>query len=280
MQPRATLSINPVEYREFQEFLQQACGILLGSGKEYLVSSRLSALLAEQDIDGLGGLLRTLKAPGGQGLKVRVIDAMTTNETFWYRDVSHFELLRQKIFPELEKRPGGAMRIWSAACSSGQEPYNLSMTVEEYLGASRNGYNRSVEILATDISTRMLEQARSGIYCGVAADRGLTSEQSRRFFVPKRDCLEVLPEIRRRVHFRELNLTSSFAVLGRFDVIFCRNVLIYFSHDLKRDIINRMAQVLNPGGYLFLGSTESINQLSDRFEMRVDSGGIAYRLKD
>ncbi|MEN8178126.1 MAG: CheR family methyltransferase [Pseudomonadota bacterium] len=279
MQRRASLSIKPDEYQAFQNFLQQVCGILLGSGKEYLVTSRLSGLLAESGIDGLGGLLEQLKAPGNQGLKVRVIDAMTTNETFWFRDVGHFNLLKDKVLPDLEKKPGGSIRIWSAACSSGQEPYNLSMMVEDYISASRTGYKRPVEILATDISSRMLEQARTGIYCGIATDRGLTPEQSRRFFIPKQDCLEVRPEIRRRVRFRELNLASSYGGLGRFDIIFCRNVLIYFSSDLKRDIVNRMAQALNPGGYLFLGSTESINQLTDRFEMQL-GGGICYRLKD
>ena len=281
MQYRATtVSIKPAEYQEFQQFLQQACGILLGSGKEYLVTSRLNGLIAETGADGLGGLLARLKNPAMRGLKVRVIDAMTTNETFWFRDVGHFNLLKEKILPDLEKQPGGAIRIWSAACSSGQEPYNLSMTVEESAGSTRSGYKRQVEILATDISTRMLEQARVGVYCGVATDRGLSPEQSRRFFLPKQDCLEVRPEIRRRVHFRELNLTSGYEGLGRFDIIFCRNVLIYFSNDLKRDIVNRMARALNPGGYLFLGSTESINQLSDRFEMQVGGGCISYRLKD
>lgn len=281
MQRRATtVSIRPTEYQAFQDFLQQACGILLGNGKEYLVISRLNRLMAESGVESLGGLLEQLKDPEKKGLMVQVIDAMTTNETFWFRDMGHFNLLKKKVLPELDSQPGGSIRIWSAACSSGQEPYNLSMTVEEYLSATFSAPKRQVEILATDISTRMLEQARTAVYCGIATDRGLTPEQSRRFFIPIQDCLEVRPEVRRRVHFRELNLTSGYEALGRFDVIFCRNVLIYFSNELKRDIVNRMARVLNPGGYLFLGSTESINQFSDRFEMQVGGDSISYRLKD
>ena len=137
-----------------------------------------------------------------------------------------------------------------------------------------------MEILATDISSKMLEHARRGIYCGIATDRGLTAEQQRRYFTQKEGCLEVRPEIKRRVRFRELNLNSGYQALGRFDVIFCRNVLIYFSSELKRDILERLTRTLNPGGYLFLGSTESINQLSDRFVMHVGDGCISYRLKD
>ena len=279
MRHRPTLSISPAEYRAFQDFLQQACGILLGNGKEYLVSSRLSSLFAETGFSGLGELLEQLQSPAKRGLKVRVIDAMTTNETFWYRDIGHFTLLKNKILPDLNHRSGGSIRIWSSACSSGQEAYNISMTVEEYSELSRSIFKRQVEILATDISTKMLEQARTGLYNGIAADRGLTMEQSRRFFIVKEEGLEVRPEIRRRVTFRELNLTNGYGGLGRFDVIFCRNVLIYFSNDLKREIVERMAQALNPGGYLFLGSTESISQISNRFEMQVESGSIAYRLR-
>jgi chemotaxis protein methyltransferase CheR len=141
------------------------------------------------------------------------------------------------------------------------------------------GRGRPVQIQATDISSRMLQEARAGVYCGLTVERGLTAEQQKRFFVPKKDCLEVRPEIKRRVSFRPLNLTSGYQGMGKFDVIFCRNVLIYFSNELKKDIVERMANILNPGGYLFLGSTESINQLTNRFEMKVGHGGISYRLK-
>lgn len=281
MRPSATtVLIKPAEYQAFQAFLQQACGITLGNGKEYLVSSRLNGLIADFGLSGLGGLLEKLKSPGQHHLKAQVIDAMTTNETFWFRDIGHFNLLKEQVLPELNRQSAGSVRIWSAACSSGQEPYNISMAVEDYVKSVPGMPTRPVEILATDISTKVLEEARRGIYCGISTDRGMTDEGHRRYFIPNGDCQEVCPEIRRRVRFRELNLTSGFESLGRFDVIFCRNVLIYFSNDLKRDIINRFVHALNPGGRLFLGSTESINQLTDRFEMQVSGGGISYRLKD
>ncbi len=269
--------INPADYSSFQQYLQNACGIQLGPGKEYLVSSRLGGLMKENQIGSLGDLLKRLISPANSQLKTRVIDAMTTNETFWFRDVGHYILLKETILPDLNKQRGGSIRIWSAACSSGQEPYNISMIVEEY--ESKFGRGRPVQIEATDISSKMLTEARAGVYCGLTVERGLTAEQQKRFFNPKERCLEVRPEIKRRVSFRSLNLASSYQGMGKFDVIFCRNVLIYFSNDLKKDIVERMANILNPGGYLFLGSTESINQLTTRFDMKVGHGGISYRLK-
>ncbi|MEW8397886.1 MAG: CheR family methyltransferase, partial [Candidatus Thiodiazotropha sp.] len=258
-------------------FLQQACGILLGNGKEYLVSSRLNKIMQDAQVESLGALLKLLHSAAHSRLKVKVIDAMTTNETFWFRDIGHYILLKETILPDLNLQRGSAIRIWSAACSSGQEPYNISMIAEEYKLIKAAA--RPVQIIATDISSKMLEEARAGIYCGLSVERGLTQEQRRRFFVPKERCLEVRQEIKHRVSFSSLNLAGSYHGLGKFDVIFCRNVLIYFSNELKRDIVDRMANALNPGGYLFLGSTESINQLTDRFEMKVGHGGISYRLK-
>lgn len=280
MPPKATvnLSVTQGEYQAFQQFLQSVCGIQLGPGKEYLISSRLGGILREAGIASLGELMGRITQPSGTTLKVKVIDAMTTNETFWFRDIGHFLLLKETLLPDLNRqRGGGSIRIWSAACSSGQEPYNISMIVEEY--EFQRGRGRPVQIEATDISSKMLAEARKGVYCGLTIERGLTLEQRKRFFNPREQCLEVRPEIRRRVNFRSLNLSTSFQGMGKFDAIFCRNVLIYFSNDLKKDIVERLANVLNPGGYLFLGSTESINQLSDRFEMKVGHGGISYRLK-
>ena len=279
MQHRSPLQtlVAPADYLSFQQFLQQACGIQLGPGKEYLVSSRLGGLMKELQIASLKELLQRLSSPANAQLKTRVIDAMTTNETFWFRDIGHYILLKETILPDLNKQRGGSIRIWSAACSSGQEPYNISMIAEEY--EAKYGRGRPLQIEATDISSKMLAEARAGVYCGLTVERGLTAEQQKRFFLPKDHCLEVRPEIKRRVNFRAMNLASSFQGMGKFDVIFCRNVLIYFSNELKKDIVERMANILNPGGYLFLGSTESINQLTNRFEMKVGHGGISYRLK-
>ncbi len=269
-------SITVSEYRAFQHFLEQASGILLGPGKEYLVSSRLGTLMRENRISGLGELLRQIES--NSRLRTAVIDAMTTNETFWFRDVAHFRMLSERVFDELIERRKGTLRIWSAACSTGQEPYNLSMVVDDYQRRNPGKLpGNGAEIVATDISSRVLAEARKGIYCGISATRGTTPEQRKRYFIERDDCVEVRPEIRNRVSFREMNLSKGFELLGRFDIIFVRNVLIYFSAEQKRDIIRRMGRLLNPGGYLFLGSTESLSGHSDLFKMVSHQGGIGYR---
>ncbi len=267
------------DYEAFQHFLQSACGIMLGAGKEYLVSSRLGGLMRHYDIATVGELLNQLSHGRNPSLKTGIIDAMTTNETFWFRDMAHFNLLKNRILPEFCDRPGQRVRIWSAACSSGQEPYNISMLVEDFRVSNRIRLKGAVEIVATDISSRVLDEAKRGVYCGLSTSRGLSQDQRERYFNKKGECLEVRPEIKRQVSFRSANLTKGYELLGRFDVIFCRNVLIYFSRTQKQDILDRMARILNPGGYLLLGSTESLSGHSDKFEMVSESGGIIYRLK-
>jgi chemotaxis protein methyltransferase CheR len=274
-----TLSLG--DYEAFQRFLHEASGIVLGAGKQYLVSSRLNGILKQQGLASVGELLEQLRNGRNSALRIQIIDAMTTNETFWFRDPSHYQLLTDKVLPDMASGGSRPLRVWSAACSSGQEPYTLSMVVQDFLSRNPGRIPAGVEILGTDISTKILEEARKGIYCGWSASRGLSPDQRKRFFLNKDgdECVEVQPQLRQRVRFREINLTKGYELLGRFDVIFCRNVLIYFSNTQKVDIINRMARALNPGGYLFLGSTESLAAHTDLFEMVSQSGGIVYRLK-
>jgi chemotaxis protein methyltransferase CheR len=257
-------------YEVIRGFLVRRAGIELGAAKEYLVTSRLTRLIREFGLNGFDELTPKLNSPTERSLQVAVIDAMTTNETFWFRDPSHYRILTDAILPEFENR---RLRIWSAACSSGQEPYSLVMSIQDVNRRPSSSY----EILGTDISTRVLAEAREGRYCGLATYRGLSEEQRRRYFVEQGDCVQVRDEYRRGVSFRELNLTQPFSIPGRFDVVFCRNVLIYFSAERKRDIIERIAQVLNPGGYLLVGSTESMNAHADLFEMRSAFGGLYFR---
>jgi chemotaxis protein methyltransferase CheR len=276
MTPRGTISRE--EYQAFQVFLERATGIVLGDNKEYLVASRLGSLLRQRGLPSLGALLELLRRDADRGLRTAVIDAMTTNETFWFRDLSHFRLLTEQVLPELAVRPR-PLRIWSAACSTGQEPYSIAMAVQDFQRRSPGRLSGGLEVVATDISTKVLAEARSGRYCGMAVSRGLEPEQRRLYFQPHGDCLDVRPELRRGISFRELNLAGSYGLLGRFDIIFCRNVLIYFSSELKADILHRMAQVLHPGSYLFLGSTESLSGHNARFDMVTGFGGIVYRLR-
>ncbi|VAX05446.1 Chemotaxis protein methyltransferase CheR [hydrothermal vent metagenome] len=268
--------LSPRDYQDFKLFLREVSGIELGDDKEYLVASRLGSLLQKHNLSGLNELMMMLTSGRDNRLRSRVIDAMTTNETSWFRDQAHFRLLDTKIFPESSEQ---RLRVWSAACSSGQEPYTISMQVQDYRVRNPGMLIGDVEIIATDISPTVLEEARQGVYAGMAASRGLSLELQQRFFVDHPDGLKVRPEIKRRVRFQEFNLTRDFGSLGRFDIIFCRNVLIYFPAAVKYDIIHRMSKILRPGGYLLLGSTESMSSHTETFEIVTAQGGIIYRLK-
>lgn len=274
----ATL-IGPEEYREFRDFLEQACGIVLGENKQYLVSSRLARVMNEFQFASFGELLAALRRDPGQRLRNRIVEAMTTNETSWFRDNHPFMILKEVIFPELGRARRNPVRIWSAACSSGQEPYSVAMVLNEFQMSNPGVLGGEVQIVATDISPAMLDVARTGRYDGLSMARGLSPERKQRYFRQQGEFWEIIPALRERVQFRDLNLLQNFSLLGRFDVIFCRNVLIYFSADSKRDILARMARTLNPGGYLFLGGSESLTGLSDAFEMVRHGGSVVYRLK-
>jgi len=272
-------SISARDYDSFRQFLEEACGIVLGDNKQYLVASRLNRLLKELDVTAVGELIEKLRKQPRSGLRERVIDAMTTNETFWFRDNHPYELLKDLILPELAKKSPNQLKIWSAASSSGQEPYSISMILQEYLKCRPGSLTDKFQIVGTDISPTMLEMCRSGVYDSLALSRGLSPERKKLFFQQDGDLWRVKDEIRNRVRFAELNLMNSYASLGKFDIVFCRNVLIYFSSELKRDILRRIAQTLAPDGYLFLGSTETIASYSDDFDTVRHKGGIVYQLK-
>lgn len=269
------------EYQAFSRFLRSLCGIELGANKQYLVATRVRRILKEADLPNLGALTAAMSRDNSWQLRQKVIDAMTTNETFWFRDTYPFQYLAETILPELAaRRPAEKAKIWSAACSSGQEPYSISMIFEETL---RTRFSRPMcegDILATDLSSVILDSAKEGRYDQISLARGLSEQRRNDFFVPVgNEYWQLKSAIRNRVRFRSLNLQDSFLLLGKFDVIFCRNVLIYFSTDLKLEIIKKIHASLVPGGYLFLGSSESITGLNDYFEMVNCNPGVAYRAK-
>lgn len=271
--------IGAQDYGRFCRFLESACGITLGDNKAYLVRSRLGAILKEHSLQSLGQLVDMLERSPVGALRVRVVDAMTTNETLWFRDEHPFEVLKDLVLPELAGARAQALRIWSAACSTGQEPYSISMAVDEFLDRRPGSLPAGVEVLATDISTSALRQARAAVYDELSLGRGLSPERRSRFFQPHESGLLVREAVRRRVGFRDLNLLQNYATLGSFDVVFCRNVLIYFSNDNKRDILSRMARQLRPRGFLFLGASEPLANYSDAFEMVRCGKGMVYRLR-
>jgi len=266
------------DYQSFRKLLEDACGIVLGDNKQYLVTSRLTKLISDNEIGSFSTLMKRMKVDGK--LRNRIMDAMTTNETSWFRDVYPFDILKEKLLPELIKTQLRTIRIWSAACSTGQEPYSLSMMVQEYLQSKPGSLStNAVQIIGTDISPSVLAVAKSGVYEGVAVSRGLPQERKARFFRETSAGWEVGADIKKRVSFRELNLMQSYTLLGRFDIIYCRNVLIYFSTELKRDILARMAKCLNPGGFLVLGGSESITNYSNEFDLIRWRNGVIYQLK-
>ncbi len=272
--------ITPQEYDAFKKFLQDACGILLGENKQYLVKSRLRRILEDNQMTSLGALLEHLKRPGRSPLREVVVDAMTTNETLWFRDNHPFRILSDKLLPELaERSQSQPIRFWSAACSTGQEPYSIAMAVDEYRRLKPGKLKADVKITATDISKSVLDVARRGEYEMLAIGRGLSPERQKTFFTQSTNAgWQIRPQLKTMVEFKELNLLERYT-LGKFDVVFCRNVLIYFSGDLKKDILTRMHATLNPGGYLILGASESLNGLPHLYEMVQCHPGIIYRKK-
>ncbi len=248
------------DYRVFQAFLERACGIVLTDNKQYLVANRIRRVLALQQLETLAELVKRIEANPRTTLKEQVIDAMTTNETFWFRDSFPFEVLRDVLIPRLlvgARRD--TLRIWSAACSSGQEPYSISMIVEEFKARNPGAIRRDPAIIATDISSKVLTAARDARYDQSTVNRGLSDQRRDRFFSQANDGLYQLQQsVVNRVEFRALNLLDSYATLGAFDVVFCRNVLIYFSMDLKCDILRRIRATLSPGAFLVLGASESM----------------------
>lgn len=275
-----TQEISTFDYQRFRRFLEEACGILLGEGKQYLIVSRLTRLLRDENIANLSELMTAIEKGHPRHLRDAVIDAMTTNETSWFRDVQPFETLGQVILPELEKRRSGPLRIWSSACSSGQEPYTISMILSEHARKSPGSRLAGSQIIATDISASMLVQAKKAEYEDVALGRGLSDNRRQQFFTRTDDRWRVVDEVKNRVSFREQNLLQGFSTLGKFDIIFCRNVLIYFSGERKQDILKRLALSLNRGGYLFLGASETISGYSDAFELVRTPFSTVYRRKD
>lgn len=275
------MSVLQSEFNTFRQFLEDKSGIVLGDNKQYLVTSRLKKLQDEHGIKSLTELMARIQAQPRGALQEQVIDAMTTNETLWFRDIYPFEVMKNKVLPELvKKQPNQRLRIWSAACSSGQEPYSLSMTIDEYERANVGQAKLSVQIVATDLSPSMLQACKIGEYDSLAIARGLSSERLQRYFDKTPNSRwAVKAAIKSRVEFRALNLLDSYAVMGKFDVVFCRNVLIYFSAEAKKDILMRIHATLKPGGYLFLGASEALNTLPELYTMVQCSPGIIYQAK-
>ncbi|MBS0282532.1 MAG: protein-glutamate O-methyltransferase CheR [Proteobacteria bacterium] len=245
------------DFSVIASFLKDRSGLIISEDKTYLLETRLSAILREHKVAGLSGLADILRQPGPHAVKDKVVDAMTTNETSFFRDNHPFETLRQSLIPRLIERRAGSrsLRIWSAACSTGQEPYSLAMMMKDNFPILA-GWR--IEIIATDLSPTVLDRARTGLYSTFEVQRGLPIQMLVRHFDQEEPNWRIKPEIRRTVAFRPLNLLEDFSSLGQFDIVLCRNVLIYFDQPTKTQILNGITRRIVPDGALLLGGAESV----------------------
>ncbi len=274
--------LRKLDYEKFCSFFETSFGILLPKNKQYLPYIRLEKIMKKEGVRSLFKLIERTKDSAHCKLKKQIVDAMTIRETLWFRDSSPFEFLKKKIFPEITAKGSKPIRIWSAACSTGQEPYSIGIAAHEFLleKAHKIKYlSDDFEIVATDISPSALSYAKTGTYDRLALSRGLSEDRKHRFLNTNGKNWQVKNKIRKMVSFKEFNLQKSFFNLAKFDVIFCRNVLIYFSDDLKCDILTRFTNVLNPNGYLFVGGSEQITKYTSSFKQVKSCGGVVNQLK-
>jgi len=266
--------VTPPDYEYLRKLLKDCSGLDLSVDKQYLIESRLLPLSRKAGLPGISELVQKMKS-GSADLTTQVVEAMTTNETFFFRDKVPFDHFRDSIVPEIAKARASrrSIRIWCAAGSTGQEPYSLAMCLKE-MDALLAGWR--IEIIATDLSKEVLEKSKAGIYSQFEVQRGLPIQMLVKYFKQSGELWQINPEIRSVVQHRQLNLLHDFSQLGTFDVIFCRNVLIYFDQDTKVNIFNRLARIIEPDGFLVLGAAETVVGLTDVFKPFPEKRGL-YR---
>ncbi len=247
------------------DIIKKNSGISLGDDKLYLLESRLLPVARSHGMSDLKALANSLRQGGSQALIDEVVEAMTTNESMFFRDKQPFEIFKNLVLPRMiEKKRDKRLRIWSAACSNGQEAYSVAMILEEE-AAKLPGWN--IEILGTDLSGQVVNKAKEGIYSQFEVQRGLPIQMLVKYFDQREDnTWQIKETLRKKVSFKEHNLLKPCAHFGKFDIIFCRNVLIYFDADTKKEVLNHLAGAMTEHGILYLGSTETIIGVSDRFK--------------
>lgn len=262
-----------LDFDAFCQLVRTQSGLVLTADKRYLVDSRLKPIAREHGLADVDAVLAQLRARPSSELARQCVDAMATHETFFFRDGTPFNLFEKRVLPALitARQSTRALRIWCAACSSGQEPYSLAILLQE-AAARLSGWR--LEIVATDMSEGILAKARSGVYSSFEVKRGLSDERLKRWFTPDGQNWRVAPALQQMVTFKPHNLLAGAAGLGAFDVIFCRNVLIYFDVAQKRTILQQLSRVLNRDGALFLGSAETVLGVTDAFELTPGASGL------
>jgi chemotaxis protein methyltransferase CheR len=261
------------DYDYLRALLKERSGLALSGEKQYLVESRLLPLARREGLAGLPELVKKLRDPTQHRLVVEVVEAMMTNESLFFRDKAPFEHFTDVIMPALlvARAAQKRIRIWCAACSSGQEPYSLAIALQEMAKAAA-GFE--IEILATDISNDVLEKAKAGIYSQFEVQRGLPIHYLVKYFTQIGETWRIAPEIRAMIDFRQLNLLNPLPALGAFDVVFCRNVMIYFDQPTKIEMLERLERLVAPDGYLLLGAAETVVGLTQKFKPMPERRGL------
>ncbi len=278
------VKILPDEARALSQYVYTLCGVHLDETKGYLLENRLAPLMHEHTCSSFSELYTKARTDTTKTIARKIVDAVTTGETSFFRDTSPFDLLQFKLLPELIDRrkasspPNAAipLRIWSAACSSGQEVYTTAIVLKETLG---NTARYNIRLLGTDVSDQAIARASYGFFSAMEVERGLTPERLQRHFTRTDNGWKIQDELRAMASFRKLNLTEDFSALGRFDIIFCRNVAIYFTEADKIRLFARLSNSLAPDGALIIGSTESLTGLAPQFEAMRYLRSVYYRLK-
>jgi len=280
------IKISGEELKAFGQYIHKLSGIWLDESKGYLLESRLGGMLQDQGCGSFSELLYKIRGDLTRTLDRRLLDHITTNETLFFRDTAPFELLQHKILPDLiDRRTKAArsgpipLRIWSAACSTGQEVYSIAMVLKDLLGASLDRFQ--LRLMGTDISDKAVATASRGLYNRIEIERGLPQDKLRRWFTPEADgAWKVKDELRGMASFRTLNLMNDFMTLGRFDIVLCRNVAIYFTETDRTDVFNRLGKCMEPDGYLLIGATESLSGLCPQYVSHRYLRSVFYQFKE
>jgi len=273
------LKVTPEDIKVISRLVDDLCGVVLDESKGYLIESRLSDVAEKAGCKSFTELYHKARYQSDKKLQTEIIDAITTQETLFFRDSSPFEALQHKAIPELLDMKAKTvfpkrLRIWSAACSTGQEPYSIAMIFHELLPDITTW---DINILATDISDTAIKVASRGRYAAHEIQRGMEPKLLAKYFSKDGDFWKVNDELRSLIAFRQLNLLKKFTNLGPFDIIFCRNVAIYFSSEDKRSLFNRLAEVLIPEGYMFVGSSESLSDAGPQFKPQQHCRSVFYQ---
>lgn len=280
------VALSNTEFVLFKKFIYDRCGINIEENKAYLIETRLAKLLIDSGLNSFSELYNRIESNWDDNIATKIIDAVTTNETFWFRDQRPWDILAEKLMPRyidmLRKKERSKIRVWSAASSTGQEIYSTVMCIDNYL--KKNNIKdiklNDFEFLATDISTNVLEIAKNGVYDAISMKRGLSLEYRDLYFKKEEQVWMLEDYIKNNVKFEQFNLQSSFMFMGKFDLIFCRYVLIYFSKEFRKDVLQKMVRTINKSGSFIIGTSEIYYDMEELFQKNIYNEGTYYTVKE